>query len=98
MARRKNHNRRAALKRRAIAMVKNIEAIAAYMMATAEDEDEELIAVAVALLARGHLKKAKKSGKFGPRGPYDRAKSEDFFQLVLESFTSRQFKEFMRCV
>lgn len=96
MARHGTRDRCAARKKRALAMEKNIKALAVYIMATAADEDEELIAILVALLALQLRKKAKKSGKYGPRGPYDRAKSQDFFQLVLEAFTDRQFKEFMR--
>lgn len=96
MARHGNHDRRAARKKRALAMAKNIEALSIYMMVTADDEDDELIAIIVALLALDHHKNAKKSGKYGPRGRYDRAKSQDFFELVIEAFTDRQFKEFMR--
>lgn len=76
-------------------MLKHLEAIAVYMLATAEDKDDELSCVLVGLLIIQH-RKAKRNGKYGRRGAYDRKKSEDFFRLMLEAFTPRQFKQFMR--
>ncbi|KZP23145.1 hypothetical protein FIBSPDRAFT_952218 [Athelia psychrophila] len=76
-------------------MLKHLEAIAIYMPATAEDEDDELSCVLVGLLFLQH-RKAKRNGRYGHQGADDCTKSEDFFCLMLEAFTPEQFKQFMR--
>ena len=71
--------------------------LAIYLLANAEDEDGEFIALGVARLAFKQ-EKARKNGKYGPRGPYNNSKSADFFDLLLYSFTDKQFKEWLRFV
>lgn len=91
MARRR-HSRRAQPTKN---MLKHLEAVAIYMMASAEDEDEELNCLLLGLLIMQY-RKPLRNGRYGRRGAYDRKKSEDFFRLMLEAFTPRQFKQFMR--
>jgi len=74
-----------------------LRTLAIYLLATAEDEDDEFIALGVARLAFKQ-EKARKNGKYGPRGPYNNSKSADFFDLLLYSFTDKQFKEWLRFV
>jgi hypothetical protein len=74
--------------------------IAIYLLSTAEDEEEQATALAVVHLALAQKRKEQSErpnlGKYGPRGPYDRVKSVDFFALLLNEFTDRQFKNWLR--
>lgn len=74
-----------------------LQTLAIYLLATAEDEDDKSVAMGVARLALQE-RKTKRNRKYGPRGSYNRAKSDDFFRLLLEEFIERQFKEWVRWV
>jgi hypothetical protein len=72
-------------------------ALAILLISNADDEDEHTTGLAVAHLAMAHMKEQSMlSAKYGPRGPYDRVKSEDFFHLLLNGFMDRQFKNWLR--
>ena len=73
-----------------------LQTLAIYLIATAEDADDENIALAVAHLAL-EQHKSRQGGKYGLRGTYGQStKTEEFFRLILEEFTDRQFKEWFR--
>lgn len=91
MARRSDRRRARHLK-----AAKGLRKIAIILFATSEDEDDELVALLVARQASRRERLA--NGRLGPRGRYDRAKSTDFFELLVEHFTERQFKAWIRYV
>ena len=62
------------------------------LLAGASDMDEENMAILI--LAYSFSKPATR--RHGPRGPYDQAKTEDFFDLLLDKFSARIFKAFCR--
>jgi hypothetical protein len=71
--------------------------LATLLISNADDEDEHTTCLAVAQLALAHAKeKSMLSAKYGPRGPYDQVKSQDFFHLLLHDFTNCQFKNWLR--
>ena len=74
---------------------KALETVAILLLTDADDEEEELMALAVAHLALQARKHAG-AGKFGPRGAYLRQKSKDFFQLLMHGFSDRWFKAWLR--
>lgn len=88
--------------KRIAARRKNLEALetlALALGADAEDEQEELVAATVALLAleeATQLKRDTRSKKRGPRGPYTQKRSEDFFRILLEESSERWFKAWFR--
>ena len=79
-----------------------LEDLALLMLLDAQDPDEELCAVAVAGLAIDEAERieayAERSGKYGPREPYNRPKSNDFFELLLYQFPERHFRTWLRYV
>jgi hypothetical protein len=74
--------------------------LATCLLSTAEDEDDHLSALVITQLALRQIRKeqtkSRYPGKYGPRGPYDRVKSGDFLCLLLDEFTDRQFKSWLR--
>jgi hypothetical protein len=68
-------------------------------MTAVEDDEDYLVALTLAQLALAYNRRIAvcASKKWGPRGPYDHVKSEDFFDLLLHKFTDRQFKNWLRC-
>lgn len=71
-----------------------LETLAIILFSTIEDDDDELVATTLAMLALEDRNKM--NAKFGPRGNYDREKSKDFFDLLVYSYTERQFKRWIR--
>lgn len=63
--------------------------LATLFLTVANVEDEELLALLV-------TSKALKMCKPLSRGPYDAVHSKDFFDKLMNSFTSREFKTFLR--
>lgn len=71
--------------------------LAIILLSTADTSDEHTVALLAAHLALNQIRKERSEhGKFGPRGPYDRVKSIDFYDLILNRFTGRQFKNWLR--
>ena len=56
--------------------------VAVYLWANAEDFKDELLALAVTKLASEESQQHR-SGKYGPRGPYNTDQSKAFFDLLL---------------
>lgn len=73
-----------------------LETLAILLFSTIEDDDDELVAIALAAIALED--RNKRSAKYGPRGIYDREKSKDFFDLIIYNYTERQFKRWLRSV
>ena len=78
------------------ASVHPLESLAVFMIATAEDEEDYCTGLLMAQLSLSQRRK--NSGRFGPRGLYDRVKSTDFFDLLLHQFSDHQFKNWLRCM
>ena len=78
--------------RRPIPPKNELEAAAILLLSTAESPAEELLAYSVARLARH----AKINNRYGPRGPYTAAKSEDFLDILLNESTDRVFRTWFR--
>jgi len=75
-----------------------LEILGIIMLADAEDDDEELVALLFLRLAFTEQRDRKaRSGKYGRRGPYKSRKSKDFFDLMLNDFSDRWFKSWFRC-
>jgi hypothetical protein len=74
--------------------------LAIHLLATAEEPDDYITVIAVARIAYARIRQEgseqQKTGRYGPRGPYNRVKSTDFFDLLLYQFTERQFKNWLR--
>lgn len=68
-----------------------LKAAAAVGLLDADDADEELLCL---LLAR----KASKLLQPIPRGPYDAVKSSDFIFKLMDHFSERSFKAYLRYV
>ena len=66
--------------------------VAAYLWANAEDFEDELLALAVTKLASEESQQ-RRSGKYGPRGPYNTDRSKAFFDLLLYEHSDKIFKE-----
>jgi hypothetical protein len=77
--------------------ISELEAFAAFLLATAEDDDEELIAICTATFALEQRRAWRFNKRYGRRGPYNRPKSEDFFRILLYESTNRIFKAWFRC-
>lgn len=74
-----------------------LEAIAVLMLADAEDDTEELVAIMFLKLAiEDKRRQLRKGGRYGPHGRYDRKKSKDFFDLLLYEYPDRWFKGWLR--
>jgi len=69
-----------------------LQVLGVMLLAGASDMDEETMAILI--LAYSFSKLATR--RHGPRGPYDQAKTEDFFDLLLDQFSGRMFKAFCR--
>ena len=76
--------------------ITDLEAFAIFLLSTAEDEADEFIAVAVATIALQQRQAYRFNKHYGPRGPYDRPKSEDFFRIILNESSERIFKAWFR--
>lgn len=78
--------------------VANLEALAIIMLADAEDDSEQFVALAVAQIAmeEARVSKLLKGGRYGCRGRYNQQKSHNFFELLLFSYSDRWFKAWMR--
>jgi len=64
------------------------------LLAAAQDPEEELVALLTLKLA----KQEHRSGRYGWRGPYDRLKSHNFLELIIDKYSPRWFKAWMRCI
>lgn len=62
------------------------------LLIQAQTDDERLVALAALESSLG----ASYSAKFGPRGPYDRLQSKDFFDLLMDDFPDRSFRTWLR--
>lgn len=71
-----------------------LETLAIALFSTVADEDDEAVAIALAALALED--NSTRSSRYGKRGPYNRAKSFDFFNLMLNDYTERQFHCWLR--
>ena len=89
---RTRHRLRSKTKRRAY--WKQLQDLGLLYLVDAEDEEEDLEAAMLLLLARKEMKAAR-SEKWGPRGPYNASKSDEFFRLLLEHFSERRFRIWM---
>ena len=64
------------------------------LLVDAQDLEEEL----VALLTLKLTKQECRSGRYGQQGPYDQLKLHDFLELIIDKYSPRWFKAWMRCV
>ena len=69
--------------------------VAAYLWATAEDLEDEVLALTAAKLASQEALHHR-SRKYGPRGPYNTRRSMVFFDLLLYDHSEKIFKEWFR--
>lgn len=67
---------------------KRLRRVATALFINAEDEDDDLLAILV-------LRYASRKKQI-LRGPYNGVQSKDFFELLMNSYTSREFKSFVR--
>lgn len=76
----------------------DLEALAILLLADAQTDYEELVALSVAqiVMQEAHDLKGMNGGRYGTRGSYDRKKSKDFFNLLMYEFSDRWFKAWMR--
>ncbi|KAG1896918.1 uncharacterized protein F5891DRAFT_1245376 [Suillus fuscotomentosus] len=70
---------------------KQLEFLAIAQLAAAEDDNDELLGLALAALAADHRWKSL-SKKYGIHGEYNQPKSKDFFDILLGHSSERQFK------
>jgi hypothetical protein len=75
----------------------DLEALSAFLLATADNNDEEMIALAMAAAAIEARQNAR-SKKYGVRGAYNQKKSSDFSDILLYQSSSRSFQSWFRCV
>src|SRR5882724_12624207 len=71
-----------------------LRSLAALLIAESQDEEEELIALLVLVLAFSQPE----TNRHGPCGPYIQEKADGFFDLLLDMFSERMFKGFCRYV
>ena len=62
------------------------------LLAASEDDDDEVAVAVLALVSSQHHL----GGKHGCRGPYDREKSSDIYDVLLYKSTDRWFKSWMQ--
>lgn len=67
------------------------------LLADADSDIEELLGLQVGKMALDAAK-TPPNGRYGRRGFYDNPKSKDFFDLMLDGFSTRWFRAWMRCV
>lgn len=70
---------------------KQLEVLAIAQLTTAEDDDNELLSLALAGLAADYRQKSR-SEKYGMCGEYNQPKSKNFFDILLGQASERQFK------
>lgn len=77
-----------------------ITSLGVLLLADAEDLDDELIALSVLALGRDRRRKAGqlRSGRWGPRGPYNEPKVFAFLENILYYTSDRKFRAWMRYV
>ncbi|PPQ98190.1 hypothetical protein CVT26_003236 [Gymnopilus dilepis] len=74
-----------------------LEMMSVILLADAEDDGEELVALFFLRLAIEDRRKQRlRNLRYGPRGSYNQKKSRDFFNLMLNEFPERWFKEWLR--
>src|SRR5882724_3548656 len=66
----------------------------ALLLADAQDLEEELAALLTLKLAKQECR----SRRYGRRGPYNRLKSCNFLELIIDKYSPRWFKAWMRCI
>lgn len=67
-------------------------ALAALLLADRADDTD--LSLACVLIQIGM--ETTRSGRFGPRGPYEAAQSVDMFHIILQKFTDRRFRAWFR--
>lgn len=75
----------------------DLEVLATFLIATAENSDEEAIALAMAAAAI-EARQNVHSKKYGIRGLYNQKKSEEFTDILLFQSSARSFQSWFRCV
>ena len=80
-----------------LSFAKALEAVAILLLADANDDDEEIMAMAIGGLACA-ARREERCGRWGHRGSYVREKSKDFFNVMLYGFSERWFKAWLRYV
>ena len=93
MARRSSLRQREKLARKKA--VQDIYQLGILLLVQAEDELEELTALAILLIARKR-KQSLRYGRFGRRGQYNEPKCTVFFEHILFNTSERYFKAFLR--
>jgi hypothetical protein len=76
--------------------ISELETFAAFLLATAEDDDEELIAIATATFTLEQRCARRFNKCYGRRSPYNQPKSEDFFRILPHEASNRIFKAWFR--
>jgi hypothetical protein len=67
-------------------------AFASLLLVDAQDDSDRCLAVALLKLG----KDATYSDRYGPRGPYNAAQSMDIFRLMMNEFSDRRFRSWLR--
>lgn len=68
---------------------RRLRVLATLLSSDTQNEDEDLLALLLARMATRQPDKI-------PRGPYDGVQSVDFFDKLMNSFTPRVFRTFVR--
>ncbi|KAF6758537.1 hypothetical protein DFP72DRAFT_1064662 [Ephemerocybe angulata] len=79
--------------------LETLEQLAMLCLLDAEDEADEDSAMLIAAMAIDEavkLKQDMRSKKFGSRGSYNRARSDQFFNILLHHFSDRFFMSWLR--
>lgn len=71
-------------------------AVTCHLLSEAEDEVDELNAHAMLALAIKTKQHQPQHGKWGRRGPYNAPQVGEFFNLLLEGFSEKRFRIWMR--
>jgi hypothetical protein len=67
-------------------------AFASFLLAEAQNDGDRCLAFLVIQRALDSTR----SGRLGPRGRYNAAQSDDFFDLLLTEFSDRKFRAWLR--
>jgi hypothetical protein len=77
--------------------IPTLDIMAILMLADADDDEEEVVALTFLKLALDDKRERERHGtRYGRRGLYNRQKSKDFFDLMLYQYSDRWFKAWLR--
>ncbi|EIN11338.1 hypothetical protein PUNSTDRAFT_42631 [Punctularia strigosozonata HHB-11173 SS5] len=94
---RRLHTRRTKETKTRLPLWKRMLAVTCHLFSEAEDEVDELNAQAMLALTIKTKQNQPRHGRWGRRGPYNAPQVEEFFKLLLEGFSEKRFRIWMRC-